>query len=119
MIGRKTVPPVIFNLSQKTQCTDDVRFFLRQAIPRTNTAVELLWEVDIVEGTRRRRLLIAVGTAPAVAVSTVAVVRGNAIAHVVLVPRCHEKPRKGRLGRCVLTGDPKLAVQSSSTDDGA
>ena len=61
--------------------------------------------------------------APALAVSTVVVVvrqlvRGNAIAHVVFVPRYHIKPRRGRPGRCVLTSDTKLAVQSSSTDHG-
>ena len=50
----------------------------------------------------------------AVAVSTVAVVvrqliRGNAIAHVVFVPWCDEKPRKERPGRCVLTDVTMLA----------
>ena len=44
----------------------------------------------------------------AVAVSTVAVVvrqliRGYAVAHVVFVPWCDKKPRKGRPRECVLT----------------
>ena len=57
--------------------------------------------------------------AVAVAVSTVAVVvlqlvRRNAVAHIVFVPRYHIKPRKVRPRRCLLTGDTKLAVQPCS-----
>ena len=51
----------------------------------------------------------------AVAVSTVAVVlrqliRGNAIAHVVFVPWCDNKPRKEMSGRCVLTDVKKARL---------
>ena len=81
----------------------------------TSDRAELHGAVDIVEGTRRRRLVTVVGTRStnkheasmwpaAVAVSTVAVVvrhliRGNAIVPVVLVPRYHKKPHKG--GWCI------------------
>ena len=57
----------------------------------------------------------------AVAVSTVAVVvrqliRGNAIAHVVFVPWCDRKPRKGRSRGCVLTDVTKARPATAQSD---
>ena len=56
------------------------------------------------------------------AVSTVAVVvrqliRGNAIAHVVFVPWCDRKPRKGRPRECVLTDVTKARPATGRKSD--
>ena len=81
-------------------------------------ALDAVQLVDVVEGTRRRRLVTVVETrstniheatlrlmqrlsVPA-AVVVRQLVRGNAIAHVVFVPRCNKKPRNRRPRRCVL-----------------
>ena len=74
-----------------------------------------LGAVDIVESTRpcdsgwdeKHWHTRSDNEAVAVAVSTVAVVvrqlvRGNALAHIVFVPRYHKKAPQGRPRRCVL-----------------
>ena len=89
-------------------------------------ALDAVHLVDIVEGTRRRRLVIVFGTRstntheaimwllqwPSVQSQRRQLVRGNAV-----VPRYHIEPRKGRPRRCVLSGFSESLLCSRAASD--
>ena len=66
------------------------------------------WDKRKHKHARSDNVTVAVAVRP-VAVVVRHLVRGNAVAHVVLVPWCDKKPRKGRPRGCVLTDVTRLA----------
>ena len=102
--------------------TDDTRLARPERLEEVE-GVCRRWTCDRRWDKRKHKHARSDNVTVAVAVSTVAVVvrqliRGNAIAHVVFVPWCDRKPRKGRPRGCVLTDVTKVRPATAQRRSG-